>query len=265
MLEIEFNCAPDLSGIPTDYALHADGKCFPAHKFILMTRSNYFKRAFMGGFNEKNSNEMTLTDVDPEVFNWVLKTLYQESFIIVEFEECMEYMLMLDYFQVGGINLEELLRQLDVPDTFFEKYIQYLDILYPGGFTEEVIEIVASKVICGTDISKLFPELQKAVRAYRNDSTSSDSDCSSSSDSDDSSSCRRFGVKPKYSKEKGICFDVQIPTDCRVVSKKPKGQCISFDVPIHSACNVKPKPKKKSDCCEKKPKKKESNCCKKKY
>lgn len=166
MLQIRFNCTPDYKGIATDYLVHVADQSFPAHKLVLISRSEYFSTVLNGSFKE-HDKEITIQDMDPEIFKLVLKTLYQENFEIIDLVDSLEYMLAVDLFGVKQSDIHELHRHLKVSENVFEIYMQYLDKLYPEGFTSEVISLIASKVNSRTDMTILSPELTAEINNIR--------------------------------------------------------------------------------------------------
>lgn len=158
MLKIHFSCTPDYASAPTDYIIRVLKKTLNCHKVVLMSRSNYFSTLLNGNFKETNT-EIILKDIKTEIFELILKTIYQESFDISDLIDALEYMLALNFFQVKQVDMNELLRQLIVPHNMFEIYMQYIDKLYPEGIPPEVVTIIASKTNNNTIITNISPEL----------------------------------------------------------------------------------------------------------
>jgi speckle-type POZ protein len=56
--------------------LNIRGRVFPAHKLILATRSEVFAAMFQHQTKEQSSNQITIEDVEPEVFQELLRFIY---------------------------------------------------------------------------------------------------------------------------------------------------------------------------------------------
>ena len=60
----------------SDVNLNIRGRVFPAHKLILATRSEVFAAMFQHQTKEQSSNQITIEDVEPEVFQELLRFIY---------------------------------------------------------------------------------------------------------------------------------------------------------------------------------------------
>lgn len=54
------------------------------HKARLCSASEFFEKAFDGGFKEATEGKMTMEDVDPEIFGYLVDPFYQKSFKVAE-------------------------------------------------------------------------------------------------------------------------------------------------------------------------------------
>lgn len=60
----------------SDFVVRCDGKSFRVHKFMLATKSDYFRAAIDGGFKESAENQITMMDVRPAAMAVVILYLY---------------------------------------------------------------------------------------------------------------------------------------------------------------------------------------------
>jgi speckle-type POZ protein len=66
-------------GTGADVMLVVSGKCFPAHRAILASRSPVFKAALFGDMMEKRSRSVEIRDIEPQVFGAMLGFIYTDS------------------------------------------------------------------------------------------------------------------------------------------------------------------------------------------
>jgi len=63
----------------SDICFNVSGKTFYAHKNILSTRSELFLASISSGMKESQNNVISLNDIEPEVFEYILTFLYTGS------------------------------------------------------------------------------------------------------------------------------------------------------------------------------------------
>ncbi|KAH0555541.1 hypothetical protein KQX54_020014 [Cotesia glomerata] len=63
----------------SDAAILVGDKKFDAHKVILTTRSCVFKAMYSYDMKEKKENEVTITDIDGEIFEKLLEYIYTDK------------------------------------------------------------------------------------------------------------------------------------------------------------------------------------------
>jgi len=163
MLKVIPHCHFDLSGIQPDFIVKVAGRQFPTYRFLLITQSDFFKKTLAGQFKEKDSKEYNFATGDPTTFDWIIKTIHGETFEIPTLEKALGYMSYISYFDIKQVDLDELHKQLTVTPEQFLAYIEALDKIYPEGFTQEVIDIIASKVRPTMSLAGLPPELVDAI------------------------------------------------------------------------------------------------------
>lgn len=115
----------ELDRIPTDINILVENRTFPAHRLVLISQSDYFRNLLTSGFKESQSSNITLKDTD-----LVLQSIYGEKFEIPDLESALYYLLLLNFFQVRGIDTEKLKKDLYVrPEEFplFVEYMKYID------------------------------------------------------------------------------------------------------------------------------------------
>jgi speckle-type POZ protein len=60
----------------SDVNFNVGGREFPAHKLILTTRSQYFAAMFKHPTKEQSTNQVKIEDIEPEVFDQLLRFIY---------------------------------------------------------------------------------------------------------------------------------------------------------------------------------------------
>jgi speckle-type POZ protein len=60
----------------SDVILNVRGREFPAHKLILSARSKYFAAMFKHPMKEQSTNQIKMEDIDPDVFQALLRFIY---------------------------------------------------------------------------------------------------------------------------------------------------------------------------------------------
>jgi speckle-type POZ protein len=60
----------------SDVNFNVSGREFPAHKSILAARSQYFAAMFQHPMKENSTNQVKIEDIDPEVFDQLLRFIY---------------------------------------------------------------------------------------------------------------------------------------------------------------------------------------------
>ncbi|KAK8102310.1 hypothetical protein PG984_015456 [Apiospora sp. TS-2023a] len=87
----------------SDATLVVDGERWPVHKNILCTRSEYFKKAFTGNFNEANTSEIIIDGHPTLAVDGVLNYLYSGYVVIEVFtslDSAIDFFIAADYFNV---------------------------------------------------------------------------------------------------------------------------------------------------------------------
>ena len=156
---------PDPTEALPNLVIEIQGELFELHREVLIQGSDYFRGLLSSGFKTVN-DKMTLLGVDPLIFSNIVKTLYGKGFKINTFDRAMKYLEMVDFFQLTVVKFHELHKQLKVPVDKFSLYVETIDKIYPDGFDDETIEIIAKKIRFQpkADLSKLSPKFRQAIK-----------------------------------------------------------------------------------------------------
>ena len=111
-----------------DVELVLGEKRFPAHKVILAANSPVFHRMFSHQMKESLSKEVEIKEVDPEVFEQLLKYMYTkkvgkfkefagELLIVANRYEMEDFKLICERVLMKNVNLENVVEFLMVADT----------------------------------------------------------------------------------------------------------------------------------------------------
>lgn len=131
----------DCSSIPTDLILNVGGRVFNVHRFMMIIRSQYFNTMLSGGFKEKNMQSISITDIDPDIFNEFLNLVYGRPHV-----SSPALMFIVHMYGVTGITLNMLHKQFGVPIEQFQEYAEAMISLYPLPMEWDIIDIIASKI-----------------------------------------------------------------------------------------------------------------------
>ena len=151
----------DLLEVPTDLDVHVTSLVFPAHKIVLINQSDYFRKLLTGNFEERYSKKVILKDLDPQIFELVFKTMYGTPIRMTDLETIMHYLVLVDFFQVKGIDIKKLEKEIYVAPEEFGMFVAYIDRIHHGEIDPDLL---ASKVEPGTDLNFLSPEMQEAIK-----------------------------------------------------------------------------------------------------
>jgi speckle-type POZ protein len=141
----------------SDVVFNIHGHEFPAHKLILATRSEVFAAMFQHPTKENLSNQITIEDIEPEIFKELLRFIYTgrlskttmktmaaglliagDKYLLIKLKtECTNYLLR----QMSPVNCVELML--------------HCDLLNPAEHLKEVLK----------EAAKYFRRLQSEVMA----------------------------------------------------------------------------------------------------
>jgi len=158
------DCALDFSGIPSDLTIRVGARTFPVHKIILIVRSKYFHTLLTGKFKQPTS-DIEIKDVDPTVFALVLDNIYGRPVVTRTFEMSMEYIVLVNFFDINCVDIESLIEEIEVPADKFRDFVKYLDVIYPEGLDPNLL---AKKITFETDLTFLSDEMITAIKSTPN-------------------------------------------------------------------------------------------------
>jgi len=87
----------------SDITFQVEGKPIYAHKTILAARSEHFKAMFFGGLKESKENEVTLPDVQYEIFLDILKYIYTDEGCLSSPDRAIEIIGAANYFKLDRL------------------------------------------------------------------------------------------------------------------------------------------------------------------
>ncbi|KAI1141088.1 hypothetical protein F5Y05DRAFT_423901 [Hypoxylon sp. FL0543] len=100
--------------LETDFMKDAVVECgdrvWKVHKLILLTRSEWFKKALCGPFKEAQENKVVIREQDPKHVNWVITWIYCHEFHKEDFadeddlyENYLKFAHIADFFCLRGV------------------------------------------------------------------------------------------------------------------------------------------------------------------
>ena len=126
----------------SDVTINIQGRHFPAHKNILATRSEVFAAMFEHLTNENLTNQITIEDIEPEVFHQLLRFMYTKR-LTSETMDTMAAALLIaaDKYMIGELKSEcqnHLLRNMSAFNCV--ELILRCDLLDPAEHLKEVVK-----------------------------------------------------------------------------------------------------------------------------
>ena len=135
--------------------IDAAGIPFEVDREMLINRSNYFKRMLSGNFAEGSMNQISFSTIPPDYIRLLLDIINQGPYT-----PSLAAMWLIQYFDILGEDINTVHRKVRINN--FSEYLRYLDTIYPEGFDEDVIDIIASHA--PYDLSMLEPEFAMAIK-----------------------------------------------------------------------------------------------------
>lgn len=86
----------------SDIKFCVEDKLISAHKLVVVSQSEHFRKMFSGSFRESQSNLINIFDCSEAVFSEVLKFLYTGECNIVE-DNCFNILEQANFFQLGRL------------------------------------------------------------------------------------------------------------------------------------------------------------------
>ncbi|KAK8070684.1 hypothetical protein PG997_010887 [Apiospora hydei] len=101
------------SGLFSDAEISAGDKVWRVHKTILCTRSDYFKKAFIGQFAEAQTGKLEIRDQNPDIVYQVLTFLYTCHLPSnLSMTDLLELYKAADYFSIDNLQVD-IIAELD--------------------------------------------------------------------------------------------------------------------------------------------------------
>jgi speckle-type POZ protein len=104
----------------SDVVINVGGREFQAHKNILATRSKVFSAVFEHQTTEKLSNNVVIEDIDPDVFEEILRFVYTGRMPLAKMEQmAIGLMVAADKYLLDQLKIEcenNLIRQMSADD-----------------------------------------------------------------------------------------------------------------------------------------------------
>ncbi len=141
---------------------------FSTHRELLIESSKVFAAMLKPGFKESDQYEITLRDIEPKPFNDLLKVLAGSDVVFESFNDFLEMLLVVQRFEVTKINILNELSKFMIPTESFQNYLDYLNILYPTGFSDSLIDIIASQIRADLDPILIDQSLKKRIETSKN-------------------------------------------------------------------------------------------------
>ncbi len=149
------------SGLLSDVEILIDNQSYKVHKAILSGFSDYFLIYFTRHYPLETS--IRIDNIDPNLFKNLLDIIYGLP-VEIDGLRTLELIKLMEYFNIKGINIDEIVEGVHIDPSEFDQYINLLSEIYPDGFTDEVVSYIRWQVNMETDLSKLPPELQVLLR-----------------------------------------------------------------------------------------------------
>ncbi len=150
------------SGILTDVILQVGPRQIPAHRAILAASSNYFEGLFTSSMREARTDTLVMTDVDPQVFEQFIRSLYGESIDITNWRLALEIYRLSLYYAVR----KDLLLNLNlvtVPQQDFPEFSRLFLGIVADDLTQEIVDLIAEKLKHTVDLSEFDDEFIRAL------------------------------------------------------------------------------------------------------
>ena len=145
-------------GFLPDISIEVGNRKFSAHKVILAAGSSYFESLFSNGYKEVSENLLKYPELDPEIFNIVLETIYGKDPEFTDLKKEFLFIAQLNYFGVHIFSIQVLVHRKELPIDHFIDYLNLVTTIYPGEIPEFSYQVIHQCIEDGADLSELSDE-----------------------------------------------------------------------------------------------------------
>ncbi|KAI1378976.1 hypothetical protein F4677DRAFT_442705 [Hypoxylon crocopeplum] len=96
-----------------DATVECGSRAWEVHKLVVCSRSEWFKKAFCGGFDESKTGKVTIREQDPTHVDWVIYWIYTRELLDKDFknvnlvyEACIDLYNIADFFCLRDLQEE---------------------------------------------------------------------------------------------------------------------------------------------------------------
>jgi hypothetical protein len=126
------------------------------HKSILFISSTYFNKLLVG-FREQHAKQISIRVSNTSVAHDILASFYGQTIIsgdLATWRYALEYIICCDYW---GLDCDRFqIDNLEIPPECFDEFIDLID---PFGYTEEIIKLIIRNLPQDYDLAKFPAEL----------------------------------------------------------------------------------------------------------
>jgi hypothetical protein len=153
-----------------DVTFNIGGSRIPAHKNILVTRSDYFRAMFCGGMKENKQNEISICNIEQDIFKNVLEFLYTGN-VEVNDKNIVPMLTAAEMFQIDDlkaqccqsfydvVNLDNIVQLLLVADSYSEGTLKCLCKKYILDHYDTVVKTEDFKSLIAAENRDLIVEI----------------------------------------------------------------------------------------------------------
>jgi len=146
------------NNILTDIKVVIGDNIMHAHKFMLVSASEYFEKIILGGFSPIGDT-IRLQGISPTIFKLYLDLIYGTGIILNDWRVMFELFKYIDYTQTYWPTKDtDVINCVSVPEDDFIDYIAAIVELYHGEVPNDVIHASAIHLLKVIDLSPLGPD-----------------------------------------------------------------------------------------------------------
>lgn len=146
----------------SDIDLICEGKCFPAHKVILCSVSDFFITVFNNKFRVTNDSKLVLTDVSPKTLEQYLNYIYGErELTFTDWRDAMDFFDFMDFTQTQFDYNNDLFNIYNVDN--FPEYLSRLKNFFCGKLPTNILIKSARHINNESDLNSLDSSILKII------------------------------------------------------------------------------------------------------